>query len=376
MKKTFLLLILTIILVPASHPQNVGINTLTPQSKLHVFRGSSGYVGPYPHQDIIVESDNHAYINMLVPTDKEMGLLFGNPVNIASGGIVYNQQNLFFRTAGNVNRMIINSAGRVGIGTTTPNAPLSFPAITGSKITLYPGVQGNVGFGVQPNLFQIFSDYSGADIAFGFGTSDDFIERMRVKGTGNVGIGTTNPATRLDVVGDIHASSSIRADGNASADIFIYNTPRTSYYSIPASGFTAAYSSDGMGKEGSAGSIPYAFLTSGALMVAPLYLPHGATITQVKVFYWDESASQNISVQLVRRFQGGSYLEYEVMGSFISSGIPGQNANGIINSFNNAQIDNGNYNYHVAVLSTPGAWPSGDLRIKGVFITYTTTTAQ
>src|SRR5258705_7515090 len=140
--------------------QNVGINIETPQARLHIFKGSSGYVGVYPHQDLIIESNDHAYINLLVPTDKEMGLLFGNPAHIASGGIVYNQSNLFFRTAGNVNRMIINSAGRVGIGTMAPNAPLSFPAITGSKITLYPGSQGNVGFGVKPNLFQIFSDYS------------------------------------------------------------------------------------------------------------------------------------------------------------------------------------------------------------------------
>ena len=44
------------------------------------------------------------------------------------------------------------------IGNNNANAPLAFAAALGKKITLYPGVSGDVGFGVQGNLFQIYSD--------------------------------------------------------------------------------------------------------------------------------------------------------------------------------------------------------------------------
>jgi hypothetical protein len=186
----------------SSSAQNVGINIETPQARLHIFKASSGYVGVYPHQDLIIESNDHTWINLLAPDNKEMGLLFGKPSHIASGGIVYDiNNNMHFRTNGNVNRMFIGSNGNVGIGTTTPSAPLSFPAVVGDKITLYPGASGNVGFGVQGNLFQMFSDYSGADIAFGYGTSNNFTETMRVGGNGYVGIGRIPGSYKLEIGG-------------------------------------------------------------------------------------------------------------------------------------------------------------------------------
>jgi hypothetical protein len=131
-----------------------------------------------------------------------MGLLFGKPSNIASGGIVYDiYNNMHFRTNGNVTRMFLGQNGYVGIGNTIPDAPLSFPAVLGSKITLYPGASGNVGFGVQGNLFQMFSDYSGADIAFGYGSSSTFTETMRVRGNGYVGIGRIPGNYKLEIGG-------------------------------------------------------------------------------------------------------------------------------------------------------------------------------
>ena len=57
---------------------------------------------------------------------------------------------------------------RVGIGNPSPNAPLSFPPLLGKKITLYPGVSGDVGMSVQGNLLQIYSDNPNADIALGY----------------------------------------------------------------------------------------------------------------------------------------------------------------------------------------------------------------
>ena len=85
--------------------------------------------------------------------------------------------------------------GKLGIGTTNPNAPLSFPVGTGKKIVLYPGGSGDIGFGVQNNLLQIFADHPNADIAFGYDQGGILNERFRMKGTGafsvNGNTGTT-----------------------------------------------------------------------------------------------------------------------------------------------------------------------------------------
>ena len=82
----------------------------------------------------------------------------------------------------------IKMMGRVGIGTTTPNAPLSFPPALGKKITLYPGTTGDVGMAVQGNLLQIYSDNPNADIAMGYDQAGVFTERFRVKANGSLAV--------------------------------------------------------------------------------------------------------------------------------------------------------------------------------------------
>ena len=112
----------------------------------------------------------------------------------------------------------INS--RVGIGTSnqlglTPNAPLGFAPALGKKITLYPGATGDVGMAVQGNLFQIYSDNPNADIAFGYDQGGIVTERMRIKGNGNIGIGTNNPQYPLDLNGSMRLSGALNINGGA-----------------------------------------------------------------------------------------------------------------------------------------------------------------
>ena len=99
----------------------------------------------------------------------------------------------------NINR----TSGNVGIGQPNPGFPLNFANSLGSKISLWGNsASGNhYGFGIQNNLLQIYTDSSFGDVGFGYNSSTAFTETMRIKGNGNLGIGTKTPTSKLHVVG-------------------------------------------------------------------------------------------------------------------------------------------------------------------------------
>ena len=77
------------------------------------------------------------------------------------------------------NALVILKNGNAGIGINTPNAPLAFTNITGSKISLYESAPNSqYGFAVQSGQLQLYSDASAAKISFGYYTSGIYTERM------------------------------------------------------------------------------------------------------------------------------------------------------------------------------------------------------
>jgi len=107
--------------------------------------------------------------------------------------------NIALRAGGNTftgNQNI--TSGNVGIGTSSSLAPLSFANTLGEKISLYDSSSTqDYGFGIQSFQLQIHTDTSLADIVFGSGTSTNMNETMRIKGSGNVGIGTSSPGANM-----------------------------------------------------------------------------------------------------------------------------------------------------------------------------------
>ncbi len=112
-----------------------------------------------------------------------------------------------------------NTNGRVGIGTTSPGAPLEVYTSTKSGLEVITSNSGAsnpalqiVDTNLSPNLTGVFT--SNAPSGFGqllVGTYSNYplaletnnTERMRIDTSGNVGIGTTSPKSKLDVYGGV-----------------------------------------------------------------------------------------------------------------------------------------------------------------------------
>jgi hypothetical protein len=105
-----------------------------------------------------------------------------------------------------VELMRIQGNGNVGIGTTAPNAPLQFAnTLVNRKIVLYETANDDnnfFGFGINGSTLRYQVGLTSSDHVFYASTSaTTSVELMRIKGTGNVGIGTSTPSAKLEVAG-------------------------------------------------------------------------------------------------------------------------------------------------------------------------------
>ncbi|TAK37440.1 MAG: hypothetical protein EPO30_10760, partial [Lysobacteraceae bacterium] len=92
----------------------VGIGTNNPKNTLHVMKGLAGVVTPAANAALVVENDNSCFVHIISPAANEQGVLFGDPNNSISGGVVMNPSNqIEFRAGGNSIRMTVDSDGDV-----------------------------------------------------------------------------------------------------------------------------------------------------------------------------------------------------------------------------------------------------------------------
>ncbi|MFM9996911.1 MAG: hypothetical protein ACKVU4_14055 [Phycisphaerales bacterium] len=368
---------------------SVGIGTTTPEVPLHVFEGSAGTITAQSNAGLVVERSGNNYLNILSPDANESGVLFGQPtLGNAAGAIIWDTpatpNGLQFRTNGNVTKMVVTDVGDVGIGTTGPEASLH--VLDGSAGTISAGTNAIAAFERNDHAFVylltpaasasgvhfgspadaedggiVYNALSLAPQSMQFRTSGN-INRMIIRGTGEVGIGTNFPTARLHVVG----GAAHFEDG-----ITIPVTTRT--LSINGAGFVPDPGTEiDMGS--SAG--PYVnapvFALDGTTIraAAAVNLPDGAVVTQFRATVFDGAPAQNITVTLVRRNLDSFNSGLTTMASVTSTGSGG----GQIltdSSIASATIDNDVFAYYAYV-----QWNKQglDQTLDGVRVTYTIAT--
>ena len=149
--------------------------------------------------------------------------------------------------------------------------------------------------------------------------------------------------------------------GNLAARRVVYLTPRTHYFVVGGEGFLPANNVNYGNSAGMGGA--YLYSGSGA-MAAPVHLPHGAVVTALKVFFYDNSTS-NLDASLARiPLASGAYYHMADVGS---SGIS-EWGNKTDTTISYATVDNSQNSYHIRVYCS--SWAGSALRIMGAVVTY------
>lgn len=112
--------------------------------------------------------------------------------------------------------------------------------------------------------------------------------RLAVNSDGRVGVGTAAPQARLDVAGEA------RAQG------YTYAAPQTRHLGLPAGAFTPRQSANAV-VEAANGTSYFNLGQGSGTFSAPVVLPPGAVITEVRVYLLHTTPVSAMTVSLVRR---------------------------------------------------------------------------
>jgi hypothetical protein len=171
---------------------NVGVGTVSPTARLQASTGASGATAAFGFSQGAFEGSGNTGISILSPNTSACSIAFGDPDSATVGSIRYfhNIDSMLITTNGS-ERMRIDSGGRVGIGTTSPNV------YGGRSLTVANGLA----IAGSSRGWWLDGKISGDALAFGYRGSSDTtnVEVMRIDSSGRLGIGTSSPDTKLEI---------------------------------------------------------------------------------------------------------------------------------------------------------------------------------
>jgi collagen type VII alpha len=282
----------------------------------------------------------------------------GNTGTVASTNFIgtIDDVSLRFRT-NNTEKMIIDSIGRVGVGTTSPFYKFQ---VTNNIATAYANqapTSANVTYGVDNtsnhvaggvfvgNQFSLTGDgqnrvaYLGAitesagnrkaSLVLGTDDGGSRTEKMRITGDGNVGIGTTAPSTQLHTTGGVRFQT-LTGTGNR-------------FVVADANGNLSATSATTAGVVTGAGTLNY----------VPKWTPDGATLGNSQIF--DDGTNVGIGTAVpgakLHVSGGNAYVTDQTINNFSTSrSAYGLFADNIMAaSDNGVRLYDGNSNGHIHI---------------------------
>ena len=164
--------------------------------------------------------------------------------------------------------------------------------------------------------------------------------------------------------GYIHATGPISSDDEVTTPGIQYSAPRTHYYSLPAQAFFPVDNTNYFNNLG-------AYSDAVTWLVAPVHLPQGAVVTNVKFFVRDYSAGLDIYVYLSRYDLTGNNWQGNMAQGVSASNTGLQTLEDT--TIDNPIIDNTGYGYAIRV---GDHWDGTNIRMNGVLITYTVSQAE
>jgi hypothetical protein len=221
---------------------NVGIGTTNPSAKLEVYAGSNTTANTILWGQTIRNAGNGATtgygagLKLKNSSDSVPNELYKWAGIASVAGVNYSDRTdlAFYTNAGVIaeatEKVRITGDGNLGIGTIAPGAPLSVAGVGGSTkgtngyIVNIGGTDGNVdpvrymiGFthgniytaaNVRAAVGMMVTTGGAGNLVFETGSAGaGQLERMRINGSGDVGINNSNPSYKLDVTGDVRITS-------------------------------------------------------------------------------------------------------------------------------------------------------------------------
>ena len=163
---------------------------------------------------------------------ERMRLTSTGALNFVGAGTAGVTQAVSFNGSAPVNSLVIDSSGRVGLGTSSPATLLHLNSATGTSTTLAYS---------ENNVLKWYNRYNVSDGSFQIVDVVNTATRLHIANTGNVGIGTTSPNNKLEIAG---TTANVGLDGTSNTYINFLKSAANIGYAGDANWMFGGSSSD------------------------------------------------------------------------------------------------------------------------------------